>query len=449
VSGPSEGRAGGEAVGRRFPLWVLAAHLGAVTLLQSTQTAVLFILPVIAKKQFDAGNWQVFFITAPPTILFITSIFWNDLFGRVRFSRFMALYWVVACLPLAFVAFAQSYWMLLVPHLLSCAALSAYHPAAGGLLKRLYPDSARGRVYGLLWGGSMVAGAFTSWGVGHWLERDPESFRVYMPLAAGLQMLGAIALAWLSHATRDEAAPPRATPESRGALARVVDPVVHMRTVLREDPTFARYEGAYMTYGVGWMIAYALLPILSTTKLGLNYEQFMNATQVPYLLAIVAMIYPAGLLLDKLGAVKTTALSFAALSLYPLALIFAGSAVGPATDLTAASLIYGIAHSGASIGWMLGPVALAPRPEKVPQYVAIHATLVGLRGAVFQFAGVGLYEVTGSFTWPLLAAALAYLWSAQQMWSLHRRMRAESLAAAAMPAPASAEVQNRTEPAGK
>ncbi|MDX2018393.1 MAG: MFS transporter [Planctomycetota bacterium] len=423
----------------------MLSHLIAVTLLQSTQTAVLFILPVIAKKQFGAGNWQVFLITAPPTILFITSIFWNDLFGRLRFSRFMALYWIVACLPLALVAFAQSYWMLLVPHLVSCAALSAYHPAAGGLLKRLYPDSARGRVYGLLWGGSMVAGAFTSWGVGHLLETDPESFRWYMPLAAGLQMLGVIALAWLSHATRDDvrSAPALATPESRGALARVVDPVVHMRTVLREDPTFARYEGAYMTYGVGWMIAYALLPILATTKLGLNYEQFMNATQVPYLLAIVAMIYPAGLLLDKLGAVRTTALSFAALSLYPLMLIGAGSAFGPVTDLTTASLVYGIAHSGASIGWMLGPVALAPRPEKVPQYVAIHATLVGLRGAVFQFAGVGLYELTGSFTWPLLAAAIAYLWSAQQMWSLHRRIRA------AAPAPVVHEPQDRAEPAGK
>ena len=199
---------------------------------------------------------------------------------------------------------------------------------------------------------------------------------------------------------------------------RVVEPIGHMKEILKGDPIFARYEGAFMTYGVGWMICYALLPILATDKLKLSYEQVAETTHVPYWLAVTAMILPAGMLMDKIGAVRTTGLSFLLLTLYPLGLIVAD---GP-TTLLIASVWYGLAHSGTSMGWMLGPVSLAPSPEKVPQYVAIHATLVGIRGKVFQFVGVGLYTLTDSFSVPLAIASAALLWSAVQMWQLRRRM---------------------------
>lgn len=72
------------------------------------------------------------------------------------------------------------------------------------------------------------------------------------------------------------------------------------------------------------------------------------------------------------------------------------------------------------MGWMLGPVSLAPSADKVPAYVAIHATLVGLRGALFQLVGVALAKLSGGFTWPLVIASLAYVWAAWQMFSLAR-----------------------------
>src|SRR5690348_33436 len=99
-------------------------------------------------------------------------------------------------------------------------------------------------------------------------------------------------------------------------LARTFRPVLHMRQVLRADPVFLRYEAAYMTYGVGWMIAYALLPLLAKNKLGLTYGQYAHATQIAYQIAIVAMIWPAGWLMDKLGAMRSVALSFGLLAVY-------------------------------------------------------------------------------------------------------------------------------------
>jgi Na+-transporting NADH:ubiquinone oxidoreductase subunit NqrE len=99
-----------------------------------------------------------------------------------------------------------------------------------------------------------------------------------------------------------------------------------------------------------------------------------------------------------------------------------------------ATAVYGIGMAGVQMSWMLGPVALAGSPEKVPQYVAIHATLVGVRGILFQCLGMALYRLTGSFTWPLLLAAAAFAWAAAQMVRLHALQRATR--GAAEPAPA-------------
>ncbi len=397
---------------------ILLTHVAAVALIQSTWMALMAVVPVLARKEFGANDWQTLLITATPTIFFSLSIFWNDLFGRTRFGRYLVIYWALGCLPLAAMGLATSYWMLLLAHLVTCIGGAGYHPAAGELLKGLYPDRLRGRIYSVVWGSSMTFGAVAGLVVGKWMTGDSEAFRVFLPIAAGLQLAGVGVLTWLAHRTgvagRRVLGPP-----SGGGLARVFEPIAHTKEVLKADPIFARYEAAYMVYGIGWMIAYALLPILVTDGLHLDYDEIATSTQFAYLIALVAMIFPAGLLMDRLGAVRSTGLSFAMLTLYPLGLIWASNV----RELTWVSVLYGVAHAGASVGWMLGPVALAPTPEKVPQYVAIHATFVGIRGKLFQGLGVLLYTLTGSFTLPLVIAAIAYAWSAQQMWALHKRMK--------------------------
>jgi MFS family permease len=401
------------------PGWLIPTHIAAVSLVQSTWMAIAFITPVLALKRFGANEWQTLLITATPTIFFSLSIFWNDLFSRRSLPRYLMTFWMWAGLPLALVAFANDYWMLLVPHLLSCVGGAGYHPAAGELLRSLYPEKVRGRVYSIIWGASMVVGAGGGYVVGSLMDQHPDAFRVIFPSVAVLQLLGCGLFVLLAHKIGHTASRVvnRALDE-RSSFRRVAEPIGHMKDILKADPIFARYEAAFMTYGVGWMICYALVPILVTKKLGLSYEQIAESTHVVYWLAVTAMILPAGLLMDRIGAVRTTGLSFLFLTLYPIGLIFVG---GP-NSLLVVSAFYGLSHAGTSMGWMLGPVSLAPTPEKVPQYVAIHATLVGIRGKVFQLLGVGLYALTNSFTIPLVIAAAALLWSAVQMAQLRKRM---------------------------
>lgn len=408
---------------RSRPRWVLPLHMVSVALVQAVGMAVAFILPVVARKEFGAKDWQTLLITATPTIFFSLSIFWNDVFARLRFGRYLLLYWLIGCLPLAGIALARDYWSLLVPHLIACVGGAGYHPAAGDLLKSLYSDRQRGRIYSLVGGFSSVCGAAAGWGIGEWLTHVSQAFRLYMPLAAVVQLVGVLMMIALSYFT-GHAAAKAARPRPDHNLSRVFEPVSHAKEVLKADPIFARYEAAYMTYGIGWMIAYALLPIIVTDKLHLEYDQVARSTHVAYWLPLVAMIPIAGWMIDRLGAVRSTGLSFLMLTLYPVGLALATGA----KSLTWITVWYGLAHAGASMGWMLGPVALAPTPAKVPQYVAIHATLVGIRGKLFQGLGVLLYWMVGGFALPLAVAAGAYVWAAWQMWSLHGRMQREKRA---------------------
>ena len=395
---------------------IVAAHVIGVALVQGMAMMLVPMIAVLGKKNFSANEWHTLVVTAAPTVLFIFSIFWNDVFGRMRYGRYLTLIWAVACLPLAAVAGAKNIWMLLIPHVISSVGGAGYHPAAGELFKRLYPAEQRGRVYGILWAVSVGFSGATSYGLGLWQHRDANAFRVFIPIVVVLQAIGMGILAWLGRKSGTSERVLNATPWHP---TKTFEPVGHMKQALAEDPAFARYEAAYMTYGVGWMICYALLPNLVTDKLKLNFDAIGASTGAAYSIGMILMLWPAGWLLDKLGAVRSTGLSFAMLTLYPLGLMLARG-----TDsLFFASVWYGLAHAGASVGWMLGPVSMAPTPEKVPQYVAIHATLVGVRGKIFQFLGVGLYALTGAVTLPMLIAAVCFIWSAQQMWALHSRMQ--------------------------
>lgn len=409
-------------VGERVRPWAVVVHVAVQALLQSTWMATQFALPVVVKKTFEGNNWQTLAITAAPTVFFVLSVFWNAVYTRMRFGWYLLLFWACSGVPMAVMGLANGYWWLLAFHVLTCIGAAAIYPATGELLKGMYPDAVRGRVYGVLNACSMIAAAGIGFGLGKWLTHDEHAYKVFLPIMSGLQLLGVCLAAMLGNWSGVSDAKSRRGAEGGGGrldIRRVLEPLAHMRSVLKADPIFARYEGAYMTYGAGWMIGYALLPMLVVDKLQMAYDDIAERTHVAYLIALVLMLAPAGYLMDRLGAMRSVGLSFAMLTAYPILLLIAPDADG----LLVASVVYGVAHAGAQVGWMLGPVSLAPSADKTAQYVAIHATLVGVRGIVLQFVGVALYEMTGSFVAPLCVAAGAYAWSAVQMWQLDQRVR--------------------------
>lgn len=400
---------------------VLAGHVAAVFLQSALAANVVWLMPLLVRLRFGADDplwrdWQTTLVTAAVPAFLMLSIFWNELLGRVRLRTYLLVTWLMAALPLGCVGLVSTYWQLLACHVIAMAGAASWAPLSGKLLKSFYSDAIRGRAYAIL-NTAVLAGSLTAvYLVGGWLERDPEAFRVFFPIGAAVQVAGFGLLLGLARWT---AMPDQPAAATRHSWASVLRPITSMREVLRADRTFLRYETAFMTYGAAFMLCDALLPVLGTDKFHMRYEDYAHSTHVVMRLVMLTAMLPMGWLIDRLGAVRTSCLAFAVLTGYPLLLLAADGKLG----VGLASAVYGLGLAGVQMGWMLGPVSLAGSPEKVPQYVAIHATLVGVRGLLFQGLGMLVYKLTGSFLWPLLLAATAFLWAALQMRQLHGLIR--------------------------
>jgi MFS family permease len=401
---------------RRLPPWLVPAHVLGFAMLWSSNSAVALTLPIIAKKEFGVGLWAELLITAAPTSLLVFSIFWGDLLRRFALPKYLLVFWAAAMVPQLVVAASHAFWVFAAAFVVSAAGLAAWPAVNGEVMKHLYPDHARGKYFGVLVTCTILLTAGMAWGLFLWLDHDPRAFRTYMPIACGVQLLGVGCLTLLLKLTGVLARREHdASRDQRTLFARVLEPLSHTRHVLSTDKVFARYEAAFMTYGAAWMICEALRPHLVTDKLHLDYAQIGLSASFTTLFATAVATFPTGAIMDRIGPTRLCVLIFGLYTLYPIGLALAQNQ----THLAGASVIYGICSAGVNAAWLLGPVSLAPSREKVSQYVAIHATLVGLRGTVFQLVGVALYELTGSFTTSFVVAALGFVWASWQMWRLH------------------------------
>ena len=392
-----------------------ALHAAAAAVIQASSSAMLFLLPIIGRKSLGASKTEMLVLTGAPTVLFIFSIFWGTLLVRTTIRRYLLIYFVIGCVPYAAAALVEDVRWVMACHLLGALGGAAWPILNGELLKRLYGDAARGKAYGLLTCAATVCGAAATLGLGEWLAYDSAAWRIYMPVLIVVQAAGLVVLAGVvARAAVDR---PGQSRLATSLLTQAFEPLTHMREVLTKDRTFARYEAAFMTYGIGWMICLALVPFLVTDKLDLPYDTIASSTHLTFLITLSVMTIPAGWLMTKLGPMRMSAVSFWSYTSYPLLLMAADSP----QMLMLASVFYGIASAGVNVCWMLGPVSLAGSAENVPRYVAIHATLVGFRGAIFQALGVWLYAVTGALHWPLLVGAAGFLWAGYQMWALRHQ----------------------------
>lgn len=389
---------------------ILGLHLAGV-MLQGAAVALTYILPFLARKHFQANNWQTWVLTAAVPIMQFFTIFWNQLYARVSTRTYLAIIAALACVPVALMALVQD-----IEPLLACYVLAAFAGAGGGaalspinadLLRTCYAAGVRGRVFGIVvasqYFGVMIAGQ----AMGSWSNIDANAFRIFLPitailLATGLLMFGLISRTQTFHH--------RARLQiSRGEPWWA--PLRDMGKILRADRRFAGYEIAFMSYGVGWMICTALIPALAKDKLDLDYSQFSRSTIVAFQLTMIFMLIPMGRLADRVGSVRLAGGSFLWLAIYPIGLLIVPSSFW----LGAVTMLFAMGMVGVHLTWTLGPVTFAPDPSRAPHYLAIHGTLVGIRGILAQGIGVALYATTGSFVPPMILAAAGFIWASWRM----------------------------------
>lgn len=262
-------------------------------------------------------------------------------------------------------------WLFVAGIVATQIVACAYLAHRGALIRTNYAEAARGRVFGWLQTISRMTAVVSSKCAGFLLDLDPRFLRVVFPLVgvfAYLEQMKLSRIHW-RRARRDHPRIP-ASGWLRDSLHTTV-------ALLREDRRFLIFEVAFMLYGIGFLAAIPLLPVFAESALQVSYDEWTWAQGVSQPLAMIAVMTPAGRLMDRIGVMRTTGISFALLVVFLVLAPFVTTAV----ELVVLFTLWGAAMAGVMMSWNLGPLHFAPE-GRGRRYAAVHLFMVGIRSMI-------------------------------------------------------------------
>ncbi len=393
----------GTPVARTLPLvarytWALQWPSAA---LEGLAAGVIGLSAFVVKRSLGAQDWAVPVLTSLWQLVWVFAPGIGTLLARAHPQRLWRVLAFMTFLPLAGVAFVRvtpvgehgrghgDLALFMVLMAFHYGAAIATVPHRGALLRTNYPQHVRGRMFGLFLVANLLAAAVAAKSAGYLLDSDPRWVRAIYPAAAASGIAAFLLMGRIRW---------RRSREARRLAAAASDGIAKAMThawretvrILREDRAFRTYERGFMLYGLGFLSSYPLVVLYAEEKLGLSYDGFTSAQSVAFPLAQIGGAALFGRLSDRLGVVRSTALSFLLLcaffGLMPL--------VGTAAGLAAACLLWGVAMGGVNVGWSLGPLHFAPDGE-AHMYGAVHFCLVGIRSLIGPFLGFAMKTYCG------------------------------------------------------
>lgn len=288
---------------------------------------------------------------------------------------------------------------------------AAAGPAQAAVVERVYPRPERGRALGAVRMAGALLGIGLALGAGQLFER--VDYRWIFPAAAALGMAGCLA-------QRRLVVPACAAGEAREG-ARLGAAWV----AVRDDHGFRRLLIASFLFGAGCWIQTPAHPLLLVDVLGASAGQVgvFGATA-----AVATLVGSAGWgwLVDRRPSLEALRAMYLVGAATPL---ICWAAWSPWV-LVASSVTDALVGVGLELVWMM-VVIDAAGPRRAAHYVAIGATLAGVRGVLGPLAGGLVIHHAGVHAVYLIAAGLMLA----AAWLVTRELRRASTARAALEHP--------------
>lgn len=405
---------------------VFKLHATAVALF-GLYAGALTPMPVILRRHLGADEWQTTVVTMAIPAFAILTLVWNQVYVRVKPRTFLIGLWLTNYAPVAGISFCDEAWTTLLFYVASTLTFGAAFLFNADILRHCYPGEIRNRLYSVIHALGLCFTILAAYVVGVALDYHPDAYQVYLPIAALLAGVGVMLLIQVS---RQPTFRDRDVETPKQSFGTSVVRIFHdMLDVFRSDARFRRCEIAFFVYGMGYMSAYAIVPLLVWDKLMLDYTAIARSTQVAYNTVLLFTLVVGGWLMDRFGPMRVTRWSLTMVILYPIGLMLAQGEL----SLTAVVIYNALAMTGVQLGGMMLPVTLARRSHQAATYVGIHTGLVGPRAIIAPIIAVRLYTWTGDFMAPLAMSALCYAGGALLMYRLERRIGTTAEASADVP----------------
>ena len=377
------------------------------------------VVGVIAAKVYDVEPFTLALISAAPMFANLSSLFWSKLASGRRKVPIMTLIQIVVMLCVLAVAVSPINEMgafILVSSMifsrLCVAGLTTLRSVVWSLnYARHNRAKATSQIQMI---NSLVTVAISS-AIGPFLDAFPTSLGLLYGSGAVLGIVGI----FFFNRVRVQGEPEHLLEEKR--RGSIEEKRLGFIQILKQDKRFARYQLAMFGAGFGNMLMEAPLIFLITREMQASYTtSLMIVMVIPMLMSLVSLPLWA-IYLDRVHVAQFRARQ-SVLWVVAQLLTFIGASLGSITWLYVGRFIMGITRGGGTLAWQLGHNDFAP-PNQLSQYMGVHVTLTGLRGATAPFIGIFLYTGWEGMQWsgigPWIFALAAFV-SGLAGWGFNR-----------------------------
>ncbi len=338
-------------------------------------------------------------VSAAPNVANLSSFIWAALaHGRPK-VRFISTLQLITCGCVGLLAFAPTspigLWMIVGLVLIARVSWTGVITVRTAVWRNNYPRANRALIAGKMAMIQSVILAIAGVVLGEAMDLAPSSMRYCFPLLAIAGYAGNSI--YRKVRLRGQRRLQRAELEGRDTIGSRLDPR-GLLALLKEDPLYARFMWWMSVFGFGnLMLGPAQILVLNDQFETSYLEGILVTTVIP--IAVMPLAIPAwSRLLTRTHVIAFRSIhgwTFVAAAL----LLFIAVLLNSMPLMYTASVALGLGFAGGSLAWNLGHHDFAP-PHRDSEYMALHVTLNGIRGAIAPFVAIALYA-------PLAAAGLA------------------------------------------
>ncbi len=363
-------------------------------------------MAIIVKKMFAGADgvgsaeldFAVAAVSAAPNVANLTSFIWVALAHGRQKVKFISILQIVTCGCVAMVAFIPLNFAGLIALTLlifvSRAAWTGVITVRTAVWRNNYPRANRALIAGKMAMVQAVMLALTGLLIGEAMDFAPGSFRYLYPILALAGIAGNSI--YRKVRLRGQRRLQRAEHDGRASGEGRLDPR-RLWVLLREDRYYARFMWWLSVFGMGNLMLGPPQVIVLNDQFHTSYLQGILATTVIPLLVMPLAIPAFSRLITRMHVVEFR-------SIHGWTFVLSAAAMWLATLFHSLELMYfssvllGLGFAGGSLAWNLGHHDFAPA-HRDSDYMSLHVTLNGIRGALAPFLAVALYYPMAKAGW--------------------------------------------------
>ena len=367
------------------------------------------VLALVLRRELGATPVQLAVMSSAGGACLLLSLLWAKAFHGRPPLPYLVWPGFVARGVFLLVPFVSSAWSFVGLVIARDFFGAAVAPAQAAVVERVYPRAQRGRALGLIRAAGAVLGIGLALAAGQLFDRI--GYRWLFVAAALLGMAASLRL-------RRLAVP---EPETGGAGAPVS--VRGAWLVVRDDRAFRRLLIASFLFGFGCWIQTPAQPLLLVDVLQVSASQLGVCAAVAAVATLAGSAY-WGWLVDRKSSREALRVMYLLGAMTPLIYYVAWSP----WVLVASAVTDSLVAVGLELVWMMAIIDVAG-PQRTAQYVAIGATLAGVRGVTGPLIGGLVIHALGIHAVYLVAAILTF----SGAWLAGRELRVRVPAAVPTP----------------